>query len=94
MFCPKPNSPCLEYSSNGDGCAVFWKISKLHVNSWKVELFFFINHFSIFYFPCGFIVYKLLPSKPSGDSLAIRFCWRQESVIIITGSYAFEGYNT
>lgn len=47
MFCPKPNSPCLEYSSNGDGCAVFWKISKLHVNSWKVELFFFYQ--SLFY---------------------------------------------
>jgi mRNA deadenylase 3'-5' endonuclease subunit Ccr4 len=33
VFYPKPKSPCLEYSSQGDGCAIFWRSSKLNVAS-------------------------------------------------------------
>lgn len=36
VFYPKPKSPCLEYSSQGDGCAIFWRSSKLNVASSKV----------------------------------------------------------
>ena len=36
IFYPKPSSPCLHYSDRADGCAIFWKNSRISVLTSKV----------------------------------------------------------